>query len=94
MAIDFIQKTLANHLGLSSLQEVRECFPQAKQKAHSDGVVMMSAMMDIFMFAGGSNSFGLSQSAMSGYKDYKPLTLSKRRKLKRIIRKIIRSAQK
>lgn len=97
MAIGLIQKTIANHLGLPSLQRIKECaecFPQGEQKAHSDGVVMMSAMMDIFMFAGGSNGFSFSQNALSGYTKYKPLTLSKRRKLKRIIRKIIQAAQK
>ena len=93
MAIDFIQKTIANHLGLPSLRRIKECaecFPQGQQKAHSDGVVMMSAMMDIFMFAGGSSGFGFPKGAQCMDIKYKPLTFSKEESSKELSERLFR----
>ena len=71
---------------------MQECFPQGVHKEFSDGVKNFSALLDIMMVSGGSMAF--SRSAHHGYKEYKPLTRSQRRKLKRTIQKIIQGAQK
>ena len=93
LAMKLIKTTLRKNLGMgTSISKVHECFPQGNHKEHSEGVKTISTMLDLMFVSGGSMAF--SRSASAGYIEYKALTRSQRRKLKRTIQKIIQGAQK